>query len=184
MAGITADHPRPCGEKFREGVGQTQSEGSPPPMRGKVAFTLPIRCDARITPAHAGKSLKKSCTRARWEDHPRPCGEKIPDKRLDSVTPGSPPPMRGKGQCGALESSYVRITPAHAGKRLSRASCTYMRQDHPRPCGEKREGRHPLGVGLGSPPPMRGKGAINGWEDTTIGITPAHAGKSVLLASW
>ena len=34
------DHPRPCGEKRRQPVGQSPERGSPPPMRGKEAAIL------------------------------------------------------------------------------------------------------------------------------------------------
>ena len=51
--------------------------------------------------------------------------------------PGSPPPMRGKDRIGLGRISFLRITPAYAGK-----SCINAGKE----C-----------VHLGSPPPMRGK---------------------------
>ena len=54
------DHPRVCGEKVFLSVPATSVLGSPPRMRGKAALFpvgLPI---AGITPACAGKSLKRS----------------------------------------------------------------------------------------------------------------------------
>ena len=91
------DHPRPCGEKKRT-MGYTQAkQGSPPPMRGKDPLTSSYLLLARITPAHAGKSLRSNVTLCptgitpahagkshiadkyvyeHW-DHPRPCGEKL-----------------------------------------------------------------------------------------------------------
>ena len=50
------DHPRLCGEKCPGIYGRSAAQGSPPPMRGKVAckdFTSP---GIGITPAYAGKS--------------------------------------------------------------------------------------------------------------------------------
>ena len=90
------DHPRLCGEKYREAlssnddagsprlcgeketikVGQVTGTGSPPPMRGKVdLFSAGMRL-IRITPAYAGKSHSL--------------------KPLLLFNLGSPPPMRGK----------------------------------------------------------------------------------------
>ena len=65
--------------------------------------------------------------------------------------------MRGKADATKKKPVVVGITPAYAGKRQRRNICTYIRQDHPRLCGEKTI----TGMGdfndKGSPPPMRGK---------------------------
>ena len=53
------DHPRPCGEKAFWSILRVQNRGSPPPMRGKVYLTASHYVTARITPAHAGKSMFK-----------------------------------------------------------------------------------------------------------------------------
>ena len=55
-----------------------------------------------------------------FEDHPRPCGEKLGCHGVYPPYGGSPPPMRGKVVRIQLCSAVVRITPAHAGKRLLR----------------------------------------------------------------
>ncbi len=39
-------------------------------------------------------------------------------------------------------------------------------------------------MGLGSPPPMRGKAAETLTGSGWIGITPAYAGKSMLAITW
>ena len=54
------DHPRVCGEKRRIKLKPAAGEGSPPRVRGKDSpvFLLLLRC--RITPACAGKRLKKA----------------------------------------------------------------------------------------------------------------------------
>ena len=55
----SADHPRACGEnKSYEDPEQLQN-GSPPRMRGKLYSTFPTLRNIRITPAHAGKTLRK-----------------------------------------------------------------------------------------------------------------------------
>ena len=54
------DHPRLCGEKLFSDPTRQIIGGSPPPMRGKVSTSLFRYAAIRITPAYAGKSLKKS----------------------------------------------------------------------------------------------------------------------------
>ena len=57
---IPRDHPRVCGEKLTTFDAGKLIPGSPPRMRGKVA---PKNCGSsstRITPAYAGKRLKRS----------------------------------------------------------------------------------------------------------------------------
>ena len=57
---LPQDHPRVCGEKVFALSAAACAAGSPPRMRGKVA-QKDFRCDkVRITPAYAGKRLKRS----------------------------------------------------------------------------------------------------------------------------
>ncbi len=53
------DHPRPCGEKSSQPLIALPITGSPPPMRGKAYHTFRAPWLKRITPAHAGKRLRK-----------------------------------------------------------------------------------------------------------------------------
>ena len=85
--------------------------------------------------------------------------------------------MRGKGHVAAPVGGLPRITPAHAGKSLYEAALEVLRKDHPRPCGEKIKDVLDFTINTGSPPPMRGKVAIETLEGYPLGITPAHAGK-------
>ena len=110
------DHPRMCGEKSSVFRTAALSTGSPPHMRGKgfkVSFGGNI---ARITPAHAGKSLRLPGRQGDHRDHPRTCGEKPRRKRNYRAGVGSPPHMRGKVYLSDIFFTSVRITPAHAGK--------------------------------------------------------------------
>ena len=155
-----------------------QSEGSPPPMRGKVAFQLFHFAFNWITPAYAGKSTGRHHRESRKQDHPRLCGEKLLQRsRLDSLV-GSPPPMRGKGPEDRCRSAGHGITPAYAGKSMTRFTLHRHTTDHPRLCGEKGFGTPPRGQLPGSPPPMRGKAEAFAVADFFVGITPAYAGKS------
>ena len=49
------DHPRLCGEKPERCICPHSLVGSPPPMRGKVLYTICNYKWCRITPAYAGK---------------------------------------------------------------------------------------------------------------------------------
>ena len=132
--------------------------GSPPPMRGKGRFSGSLAPCVRITPAYAGKrwlAIWRQCYR---EDHPRLCGEKLTVLLVTYDSPGSPPPMRGKGLSLHIFHTSCRITPAYAGKRPPHRLRGPRSWDHPRLCGEK-------GFSII---------VTNGGG----GITPAYAGKS------
>ena len=73
---FTRDHPRLCGEKWRESISTKYVRGSPPPMRGKGFRAFPSTSKYRITPAYAGKRLYAGTKRKGKKDHPRLCGEK------------------------------------------------------------------------------------------------------------
>ena len=91
--------------------------------------------------------------------------------------------MRGKVMTGIGNVLPVGITPAYAGKRHQSKNIQQKQKDHPRLCGEK-SGNHLLFLMvLGSPPPMRGKGAGFAWLHAAAGITPAYAGKSIRASS-
>ena len=93
---LSQDHPRACGEKDFSRACKTRQVGSPPRMRGKDVLELNTTAYPRITPAHAGKSIKICRETRRLQDHPRACGEKITISLTMTVATGSPPRMRGK----------------------------------------------------------------------------------------
>ena len=74
----------------------TNTQGSPPRMRGKVAAWSSSCKKLGITPAYAGKRPPESDFAGHRWDHPRVCGEKTlcPGPYLKSK--GSPPRVRGK----------------------------------------------------------------------------------------
>ena len=71
------DHPRTCGEKCAESWHTVRYQGSPPHMRGKALFPVPVCGQTGITPAHAGKSPASQGQLPSKRDHPRTCGEKL-----------------------------------------------------------------------------------------------------------
>ena len=147
-------------------------------MRGKAksaAYCFGVR---GITPAYAGKRQRFNAATSGTEDHPRLCGEKLSGRYATIATTGSPPPMRGKAPTLYQAVKKSRITPAYAGKRLSRPHRGHEMRDHPRLCGEKGSDSNTGRSNAGSPPPMRGKEWRKLKKCSVERITPAYAGKS------
>ena len=92
------DHPRTCGEKWTVAEGLVYDMGSPPHMRGKGQQSIVDRQTSRITPAHAGKRVRKCDRFFITQDHPRTCGEKSSAAFNSDWSLGSPPHMRGKAR--------------------------------------------------------------------------------------
>ena len=65
--------------------------------------------------------------------------------------------MRGKLEGGLSDASFMRITPAHAGKTARHPADDESGPDHPRACGENDDEEDDEELHLGSPPRMRGK---------------------------
>ena len=91
--------------------------------------------------------------------------------------------MRGKVNHLLRRGHADRITPAHAGKSSTFVRCPAGRWDHSRVCGEKRQSKPPPSLSWGSPPRMQGKEVKALLHFNRVGITPAHAGKSMTLPS-
>ena len=89
--------------------------------------------------------------------------------------------MRGKGIRFPCSSQRSGITPAYAGKRTASTPNSSLSRDHPRLCGEKQSPDDKVPEPSGSPPPMRGKGDTEQSAHLPHGITPAYAGKRLLL---
>ena len=148
-------------------------------MRGKDCHAAGCLPGGRITPAYAGKRRAAVCRGGERWDHPRVCGEKRAASPALSSGTGSPPRMRGKVVERCYADCSCGITPAYAGKRAFFFRHNLPFWDHPRVCGEKREGVPTGHTLLGSPPRMRGKGIVPAVQSAHRGITPAYAGKRV-----
>ena len=109
------------------------------------------------------------------------CGKNSTLSVLLKKVLGSPPRVREKLSPTLAHSIKSRITPACAGKTEILTIHSTFKRDHPRVCGKN------SGVGLsgccvsGSPPRVREK--LKQRTDTIepIGITPACAGKTLVL---
>ena len=108
-------------------------------------------------------------------------GEKPFTAYLRAWWGGSPPHGRGKGHGLFGLALDVGITPAWAGKSFFRVDVHEIPGDHPRMGGEKPARRRAFKRPTGSPPHGRGKDRQLLPVHPGPGITPAWAGKSVLL---
>ena len=147
-------------------------------MRGKQLWSRSRKWGARITPAHAGKTLRGFFWVSRRRDHPRACGENLPFLLLIHLFRGSPPRMRGKRVAVFHVPLDFRITPAHAGKTVKVSAKELSARDHPRACGENSCPFLLVHARVGSPPRMRGKPHSCKKAKLRGRITPAHAGKT------
>ncbi len=71
------DHPRRCGENAGETDEDHAAAGSPPQVRGKPSSSASFSPSSRITPAGAGKTIKRYFAIRNDRDHPRRCGENL-----------------------------------------------------------------------------------------------------------
>ena len=179
---VLQDHPRMCGEKCKRNRETGSRRGSPPHVRGKEGTAADIKVSGRITPACAGKRQSNCGQRTYRRDHPRMCGEKDGRQELMTAVKGSPPHVRGKADQDPQRRQAHGITPACAGKRLRLSGICLLHGDHPRMCGEKYKFQVQLVLFVGSPPHVRGKADVNLFHVVPPRITPACAGKRVLLS--
>ena len=106
-------------------------------MRGKRETLHDVLAAIRITPAHAGKTVRLSVSLPPSPDHPRACGENKTELDAEVLMLGSPPRMRGKPHIRVFRHETGRITPACAGKSSVDQKAAGVITDHPRVCGEK-----------------------------------------------
>ena len=151
------DHPRRCGENRAFCGRYGAAEGSPPQVRGKPKPIITGSSTSRITPAGAGKTLRKIVYQCTREDHPRRCGENISTASHAVGFPGSPPQVRGKPISDTPSSRIWGITPAGAGKTAAVTISIVYPSDHPRRCGENLGCVRCFYSIKGSPPQVRGK---------------------------
>ena len=109
-------HPRSRGENVRITDDLNQGHGSSPLTRGKRSLASRVGCQARLIPAHAGKTPQRSRAARPGEAHPRSRGENFCIGCAHRAEQGSSPLTRGK-PCSLFPVPGVsRLIPAHAGK--------------------------------------------------------------------
>ena len=172
------DHPRACGANSLPMTFIIDRNGSSPRMRGKLGHVHDRAGEARIIPAHAGQTFRRSASCTRWPDHPRACGANACATSSDISRSGSSPRMRGKLELRKQPDGRVRIIPAHAGQTPTSPSEAPATSDHPRACGANPLSLSHRAVTPGSSPRMRGKLAGHAIIHGGCRIIPAHAGQT------
>ena len=134
--GETTAHPRSRGENAREVVQVCHARGSSPLTRGKPGEGWqPPRLEGLI-PAHAGKTIGKSCVIAPPQAHPRSRGENAEVGPVMIRDLGSSPLTRGKRTTRRRAPSTGGLIPAHAGKTGHDQVSRVYKRAHPRSRGE------------------------------------------------
>ncbi len=114
------DHPRMCGEHNRGSSFGQSHKGSSPHVRGARQACDDALQESGIIPACAGSTtVGKTKLLFIW-DHPRMCGEHLPDVSLAVPLPGSSPHVRGARPCLPLVAEPCGIIPACAGSTVGR----------------------------------------------------------------
>ena len=152
--------------------------GSSPHVRGALRPSATIGLGCGIIPACAGSTLFCHRFFGRFRDHPRMCGEHLPESAICGHSRGSSPHVRGALVQDFLQGLSTGIIPACAGStvswRIRRPPC----RDHPRMCGEHNRGSSFGQSHKGSSPHVRG--ARQACDDALqeSGIIPACAGST------
>ena len=171
-------HPRSRGENLLfDNVGK-DIPGSSPLTRGKRSDCLLLDEAQRLIPAHAGKTCRclghLACPRA----HPRSRGENRTGRFTTVSRRGSSPLTRGKPASGVWSHRRDRLIPAHAGKTATPPTAWLCPWAHPRSRGENEMRFRPGWLVWGSSPLTRGKRRPPALLAASLGLIPAHAGKT------
>ena len=176
---VEGAHPRSRGENSVKKKKELDSWGSSPLTRGKHARLLIGVCPPRLIPAHAGKTQSRNRNRGESGAHPRSRGENDYGGGHGFPFRGSSPLTRGKHPNDPGAWRYPGLIPAHAGKTFSRSAGYPLRWAHPRSRGENARNSDRYGAVSGSSPLTRGKHADPRPSSVSLGLIPAHAGKTL-----
>ena len=109
-------HPRSRGENLAGRRATSPDLGSSPLTRGKPSLAEVLPQDARLIPAHAGKTYGRVHRGPVAPAHPRSRGENTRADARYLHGRGSSPLTRGKPRVGGRRRESIRLIPAHAGK--------------------------------------------------------------------
>ena len=175
-------HPRVGGENNPKARDHISGAGSSPRGRGKRVFVVRGAVAVGLIPAWAGKTSRSACPTPWTRAHPRVGGENAITSAYKHSVSGSSPRGRGKRANGHAGFDDVGLIPAWAGKtRPIRASRPWSRA-HPRVGGENTLTMRSATGCPGSSP--RGRGKLETLTDNAplLGLIPAWAGKTAIVA--
>ena len=175
-------HPRSRGENWGWSAVGVSLPGSSPLTRGKLEPAAVHGLRERLIPAHAGKTISMLRLMSMIWAHPRSRGENAVTLDADNASEGSSPLTRGKRGAANDNARQPGLIPAHAGKTGPARVGWGHRPAHPRSRGENVIMMWLRIVGLGSSPLTRGKPLGTALRQFTLGLIPAHAGKTVTTA--
>ena len=134
-----------------------------------------------ITPAYAGRTKSVPIPTSYTQDHPRLCGKDRDGVAISAGNAGSPPLMREGRLQEHLILNFCRITPAYAGRTFFEFVPCHVSRDHPRLCGKDQYVFFANSIDSGSPPLMREGLCIYFSMFCYFGITPAYAGRTLII---
>ena len=171
-------HPRSRGENVRKRSKGIYTCGSSPLTRGKPADRILAYRDHRLIPAHAGKTVLRTCWFCFSWAHPRSRGENGFVHCRTRNCRGSSPLTRGKLSLPVDATQAHRLIPAHAGKTRELWTRNSRPRAHPRSRGENIKTALGEYADDGSSPLTRGKRTTHSVPRKEHGLIPAHAGKT------
>ena len=137
LTGAPTVHPRVCGEQVNQQVGEHDTGGSSPRVRGTAANLCPRFDFSRFIPACAGNRIRRDRRFQNQAVHPRVCGEQNTRLILTLRAGGSSPRVRGTDPSSKRWGGHIRFIPACAGNSSRIVSYRTFRSVHPRVCGEQ-----------------------------------------------
>ena len=152
--------------------------GSSPLTRGKQALGGVQDAQGGLIPAHAGKTAISVSLPDQIGAHPRSRGENRIIGLTFRLSLGSSPLTRGKHSRHAGERHARGLIPAHAGKTTELTIGAINPGAHPRSRGENAGAACTGTPTEGSSPLTRGKPQQAALAVGTLGLIPAHAGKT------
>ena len=174
-------HPRSRGENAERRSTPGALGGSSPLTRGKPSGSRPRSTARGLIPAHAGKTVGADAGVDAPGAHPRSRGENMMCAIVGFPVEGSSPLTRGKPRRFGARRIRLGLIPAHAGKTTRARPIRPTSKAHPRSRGENWDNvLYPL-FDLGSSPLTRGKLTTALIAPSTIGLIPAHAGKTLVI---
>ena len=105
-------------------------------MRGKPDGVFVEQISPRNIPAYAGKTVAHFFATQVGAEHPRVCGENLPNIGQAFLNTGTSPRMRGKPAQTWGPGCSGRNIPAYAGKTMYDLWAQKTDSEHPRVCGE------------------------------------------------